>query len=91
MSVKQYQPISFNAMPYRCVKPFLIIIGIISFLMSIISYVFCIYVFGGYATGQQARSMMFTAFIAKSVCWAPFCGMEFYDTFFEQIYHDVKF
>ena len=69
----------------------MLVIGTVSLLVSIMSYIFCIYVFGGFATGPQARKMVFASFICKSVCWAPFVGIEYYDTFFEQIYHDVKF
>ena len=69
----------------------MLVIGTVSLLVSIMSYIFCIYVFGGLSTGPQARKMVFASFICKSVCWAPFVGIEYYDTFFEQIYHDVKF
>ena len=90
-SIKKYEPIAFNEMPSRCVKPFLYLIGTCSLLMSLVSYVCCVIVFGGFTKQLKYRQFLFSCFIVKAVTWAPFVAMEYYDTFFEQIYHDVKF
>ena len=59
--------------------------------MSIVAYIFCVFVFGGLTKDPAWREWVFATFIIKSVSWAPFVALEYYDTFFEQIYHDVKF
>ena len=76
-------------MPYSWVRPVMLALGVMSLFMSLVSYAFCILVFGGY--DKTLRNVMFAAFIVKAVTWSPFLGMEMYDTIFEQIYHDVNF
>ena len=67
------------------------VIGVLSLAMDIVCYICCIVVFGGLSNTEDSRRILFTCFVIKSILWSPFAGMEYYDTFFEQIYHDVKF
>ena len=86
-STKHYEPIAFAQPPYPWVKPFMLVLGVISLLTSIASYMFCVIYFGGYNDGW--RDGMFVCFIIKAIVWSPFIGLELYDTIFEHIYHDV--
>ena len=90
-SIKKYEPIAFNDVPYGWAKPMMMLIGILSLLMNIVCYIFCIVVFGGLSNTTNTRQILFSCFVIKSILWSPFAGMEYYDTFFEQIYHDVRF
>ena len=69
----------------------MMVIGVLSLAMDIVCYLCCIVVFGGLSNTEKTKGILFSCFVIKSVLWSPFVGMEYYDTFFEQIYHDVKF
>ena len=90
-STYKYKPIAFAKMPYPCVRPLMLSLGIISFLLSLITYVFCILVFGGLNRDSDLRTVMFILLMVKAISWSPFLGMEMYDMIFEHVYHDVKF
>ena len=47
VSTYQYKPIAFAYMPYSCTRPFMLSLGIASFVLSLVTYVFCLMVFGG--------------------------------------------
>jgi NO-binding membrane sensor protein with MHYT domain len=89
ISTWQYKPVAFDALPYKCCKTLMLIFAFASLLISILSYGLCMLVFGGMRSDY--RKLMFGCLLAKAVTWSPFLGMEFYDTVFEQIYHDVQF
>lgn len=66
-------------------------IAYLSLVFSMVTFFFCFLVFGGLNADDTIRKTMFTLFLVKAISWSPFLGMEFYDTMFEQIYHDVQF
>ena len=90
-STWRYKPIAFSDMPYKCTRGFLLLIGFSTFAVSIVTYGFCLLVFGGLNDDPSFRKWVFITFIAKAFTWSPFIGLELYDTLFEQIYHDVQF
>ena len=69
----------------------MLLFGVLTFLMSIIAYIFCLLVFGRLNKDPNVRQMVFICFIVKAVTWSPYLALEFYDTLFEQIYHDVHY
>ena len=89
VSTLNYKPVAFKKTPYKCSRPFMLTIASASLLMTIVTYIMCLYVFGGISISKGLRSLLFSCFMAKAVLWSPFLGMELYDTLFEQIYHDV--
>jgi len=89
VSTLQYAPVAFAQPPYKHSKSVMLAIGILSLLMSLISYAFCFIVFGGLSEDPALRKWVFICFIAKAVTWSPFLGLELYDMTLEQIYHDV--
>ena len=88
-STWDYKPIAFSEMPNRWSQKLMLAIGFVSLGMSVISYILCLLVYGGYI--PDLRRVMFACFMVKAFTWSPFLGMEFYDLVFEQIYHDVNF
>ena len=66
-------------------------IGVITLVMSILTYICCLLVFGGLSEEPMWRKFVFAGFIVKAFTWSPFMGHEMYDALFEQIYHDVEF
>jgi len=66
-------------------------LGYLSILLSIVTYIFCILVFGQLVSDKSIRTILFILFICKAATWSPFLGMEFYDMIFEHVYHDVQF
>ena len=78
-------------MPCRSARPLLLTVGVMSLLMTLIAYIFCILVFGGLNKDPKVREMVFVCFIVKAITLSPFLALEYYDTLFEQIYHDVQF
>ena len=72
-------------------RPFLLTVGVISLLTSVVAYVFVLLVFGGLNKDPSVRQLAFVCFIVKALTWSPFLALEYYDTLFEQIYHDVQF
>jgi len=89
VSTYSYKPVAFKDLPYRHTRIFVLIIGYASLILSLVAYVFCLLVFGGLNKDRVIRQSVFVIFIVKGLTWSPFLGMEFYDTLFEQIYHDV--
>mmetsp|Transcript_41737 Transcript_41737/g.54969 ORF Transcript_41737/g.54969 Transcript_41737/m.54969 type:complete len:82 (-) Transcript_41737:972-1217(-) len=59
--------------------------------MSLATCALCLLIFGGLTSDPSIRRWLYICFIVKAVTWSPFLAMEFYDTLFEQIYHDVQF
>lgn len=90
-STRRYKPIAFTDLPFRAARGIMLAIGVLSLLMSLASYTFCILVVGGITKESQIRQIMFIIFIMKALTWSPFLGMEYYDLIFEQVYHDVQF
>ena len=66
-------------------------IGIVSLLISVITYVLCLLIYGGTISEPKARSWIFLCIFAKALSWSPFLGLEYYDTLLEHLYHDVYF
>jgi hypothetical protein len=89
VSTYGYKPVSFRDLPYRHARKFMLALGYASLIISLIAYVFCLLVFGGLNKDHVLRQAVFVIFIVKGLTWSPFFGMEFYDTLFEHIYHDV--
>ena len=48
MSTVKYKPVAFVDMPYTWCKPVMLALGFISLVMSLVSYIFCMLVFGGF-------------------------------------------
>ena len=91
VSAHEYKPVAFSAMPHRWTRPLVLTLGYVSLLTSILTYVICLVVFGGIDSAESLRRLVFWCFIIKAFTYSPFMGLEFYDTLFEQIYHDVQF
>lgn len=91
VSTYTYQPIAFEKLPFRHARTLMLVVAFTSLFMSIITLVFCLLVFGGFNSDPNVRDMAFACLVVKGVTWSPFLGHELYDTFFEQIYHDVQF
>ena len=81
---------AFSARPYECTRYFMLILGILSLVMSLVAYAFCLLVFGGLDDRRDMRTYVFGSFIVKAFTWSPFLAIEFYDTLFEQIYCEVQ-
>ena len=90
-SVWKYKPVAFSDLPYKCTRGLLLVIGISTLAVSMVTYGFCLLVFGGLSDDPDIRQWLFIIFIIKAMTWSPFIGLELYDTLFEQIYHDVQF
>lgn len=91
VSTYQYKPVAFKHLPCSCARPFMLTIGVLTLLMTVVAYVFCLLVFGGLSKDPSVRQMVFVCFLVKALTWSPFLALEFYDTLFEQVYHDVQF
>lgn len=89
VSTYSYKPVAFRDLPYRHARILFLTLGYVSLIISLVAYVFCLLVFGGLNQDRVIRHSVFAIFIVKGLTWSPFLGMEFYDTLFEQIYHDV--
>jgi hypothetical protein len=91
VSTYKYKPIAFRELPFRHARTIMLVLGFATLLMSLVAYVFILLVFGGLKQDPRLRDWVFACFIVKAFTWSPFLGIEFYDTLFEQIYHDVQF
>ena len=94
VSTIKYKPVAFTYLPYECTRTFMLILGIFTTLASLVTYVFCFLTFGGLAVHNESselRYLLYSSFLVKSLTWSPFLGLEYYDTIFEHIYHDVQF
>lgn len=89
VSTYKYNPVAFEKMPYRHTRGFMIFFAFFSLLQTLVTYGFCILVFGG--INDDLRKWVFASFIGKALTWSPYLGIELYDTLFEQIYYDVNF
>ena len=89
VSAHGYKPVAFSSMPHRWTRPLVLALGYISLATSILTYVISLVVFGG--IDGSLRRLAFWCFIIKAFTYSPFMGLEFYDTLFEHIYHDVQF
>ena len=67
----------------------MILIGAISLLLSIITYIFCILIYSDTFSEPKVREWLIVLIFAKAVSWSPFLGLEYYDTLLEHLYHDV--
>ena len=85
----KYKPVAFSKMPFRFTHKFMIMLAYFSLLITILSYIFCIIVFGAINPSPALRKWCFTLFIIKAIAWSPFVGLEYYDMCFEHLYHDV--
>ena len=54
-SIKKYEPVAFNDVPYRWSKPMMLFIATISLMMTVVCYIFCIIVFGGLSNNTHTR------------------------------------
>ena len=48
VSTYKYKPIALSKMPNPTIRPLMLAIGVISLLLSLLSFVFCLLVFGGF-------------------------------------------
>ena len=91
VSIHSYKPVAFTGLPFKGARYVLLTIGAVSLLVSVAVIIFSFLVFGGFSEDPNIRRMCFIAFIIKALTWSPFLALEYYDTLFEQIYHDVQF
>ena len=91
VSTHTYKPIAFTGMPFRGARFCLLAIGAVSLVVSVAVITISFLVFGGISHDPNLRRVCFIAFMIKALTWSPFLALEFYDTLFEQIYHDVMF
>ena len=80
-STYKYKPVAFSKLVHPWARTVYLIIGFVSLASTLISFTFCIVVFGGFNT--SLRVVVFVAFIVKAVCWSPIIGLEYYDTVLE--------
>ena len=78
-------------MPFTWLKQFMIGLAITNLAMTVLCYIFCIIVFGGINNSHEMRRLCFAFLSIKAALMTPFIGLEYYDTMFEHIYHDVQF
>ena len=81
VSTYRYKPIAFSKLPYPYARAVMLILGFLTLTMTIIAYIFCLVVFGGFNAGL--RQVVFVCFLIKAITWSPFIGLEYYDTLFE--------
>ena len=67
------------------------VLAYLSLVTTILTYVFCIIVFGDVNDNATTRKWCFSIFIIKAIIWSPYVGLEYYDMCFEHLYHDVQF
>ena len=91
VSTYSYKPIAFTGLPFGGARFCLLAIGVVSLIVSVAVITMSFLVFGGFSHDPNLRRICFIAFMIKALTWSPFLAMEFYDTLFEQIYHDVMF
>ena len=91
VSTFNYKPIAFEKLPFQHARTLMLVVAFITLFMSIITFAFCLLVFGGINSDPDVRTMAFVCIFVKGMTWSPYLGHELYDTVFEQIYHDVQF
>ena len=89
VSTYRYQPIAFSNMPFKGARQLMMAIAVVSFMLTIAVYILTFFTSGGINDSPTMRTWMFSILIAKAVVLSPFLGLEYYDTVFENIYHDV--
>ena len=91
VSSRKYKPIAFTNLPFKHARQVMQSLGVISLIMSICAITLCILIYSGIASEPKLRSWLFLCMFVKATTWSPFIGIEYYDTLFEHIYHDVQF
>ena len=89
VSTYGYKPVAFSKLVHPWARSFFLVMGFLSLATTLIAYVFCLLVFGGFE--PSLRGPLFVLFLVKAITWSPFIGLEYYDMLLEQIYHDVQF
>ena len=89
VSTYRYQPIAFKDLPFKGCRILMMTVAISSLCLTIAAYIFTFFTSGGLNDSPEMRKWQFSIIIAKAVTISPFLGLEFYDTVFEHIYHDV--
>ena len=85
-----YEPISFRyEIPYS--RFAMALVGFSGAIVTLLLLLFSFLAFTPALTEQQFYQIFLTFLLIKLLLWSPFIGLEYYDTFFENIYFDVQF